>query len=176
MANNNRKLLAGSSFWTLNKNMAKYLKSNDAALLLAELCDIHDQHPKEEFIFRKQDYLMSSCNLSIYALRSSVKILHKENLIEVKRKGTPPLNYYKVIDSTVGDILISHSSSFEDQTPKDVESTSYKDAQNSSYKDPISAAYNNKQETNNQEEEPIGMNNMKREDNIEVFDTIFSDI
>ena len=143
------KLLAQSSFWTLNKIVARKLKSNDATLLLAELCDVHDQHPNKNYVFRKQEDLMESCNLTLYGLRNAVKLLSTEGLLEVKRCGTPPLNRYKVDDEKVYELLTSDFNSFKDTQQEDVDTVAISD-ENSSNEVPISIAYNNKQDNNKQ--------------------------
>jgi hypothetical protein len=110
-----RKLLAQSAYWTLNKHVAKALKSNDAALLIAELLDIHDQHPERDMVWRKQQQLMDSCNLTITGLRNAMNILKDKNLIYVEKKSNPAKNYYKVLEDNVDALLSSGKMSTSDQ-------------------------------------------------------------
>lgn len=143
------KLLAQSSYLILNRMVARKLKSNDAALLLAELAAIHDQHPENEFVFRKQDVLMESCNLTLYSLRNCVKLLKEKEILEIRRYGTPPMNWYRVNEQKMYDLLISDSDSYEDQQVKEM-NTASNTSDSDSYKDPNSIAYINNKSINNE--------------------------
>ena len=109
-----KKLLAKSAFWVVNKNIAKAVGSNDAALLLSELLDLHLQHPNDEMVFCQQSRLMENCNLSITGLRNSMKILFDLNLVYIEKRGVPAKNYYKVLENNV-EHLLSGSLSTSDQ-------------------------------------------------------------
>lgn len=141
------KLLAQSSFWTLNKHIAKKLGSNDAALLLAELSDIHDQHPDKEVVFRSQEKLMESCNLTVTGLRNAMKILFDAGLVGIEKIGLPATNHYKVYDDKVLEIL---SAGFL--------STSHQSSGSLSTRDQGDSSHINKQDNNNQYKETIGVN------------------
>ena len=102
-----RKLLAQSAFWVVNKHLAKALGSNDAAIVVAHLLDVHQMHPDKELVFCRQKDFMEYCNLSEYTLRKVLNMLEEKNIIYREReKGTmQPVVMYKVQEQEVVRLL-----------------------------------------------------------------------
>ena len=117
----NKQIITGTmlqgSFFSVNKVVAKYLKSNDAALLLSHLIYLQEHHFKGEEFYQQQERLMEECNLSLSALRISMKILSKEEIISVVKRGTPAKNYYTINFSAIGKIFnLSSAQDSEDKS------------------------------------------------------------
>jgi len=110
-----KKLLAQSAFWVVNKHLAKELQSNDAAIILAHLMDIHLMHPEKELVFRRVDDFVRDCNVTKFTLRKVLNMLEERGLIYREReKGTMhPVTKYKVFEDKVVDLLRSENASKE---------------------------------------------------------------
>ena len=161
-----KKLLAQSAFWILNKNVAKALKSNDAALLLAELLDLHVQHPDEDMVFCQQERLMENCNLTITGLRNAMKLLFDAGVVYIEKRGVPAKNYYKVLDEKVNELLSSGTLSTSDQPTNDnksEESISSSDTESYSTSEQESL-----EQINNQINIPIEKESIEKESSEEV--------
>lgn len=105
----NKQFITGTmlqgSFFSVNKVVAKYLKSNDAALLLSHLIYLQEHHFKGGEFYQQQEKLMEECNLSKSALRICMKILSDAGIVSIKKKGTPAKNYYTINFSVLEDIF-----------------------------------------------------------------------
>lgn len=102
--------LIQGAFFSVNKAVAKYLKSNDAALILSHLIYLQEHHFGGNEFYQQQERLMEECNVSLSVLRSSMKILSEGGMVSIKRKGTPAKNYYYINYSRIAEILDSSSS------------------------------------------------------------------
>ena len=92
-------LLSSTAFIVLNKELAKQVGIN-AAILLADLIS------KEEYFiangmtdgwfFNTENNIELDTTLNSYHQRTSLKILKDFKLIEVKRRGMPAKQYFKI--------------------------------------------------------------------------------
>jgi hypothetical protein len=97
-------LLSSTAFLILNKQLAQQVGLN-AAVLLADLIS------KEEYFisngmtdgwfFNTEDNIEKDTTLNPYLQRKCIKILKEKNFIEVKRKGIPAKQYFKINEEQV---------------------------------------------------------------------------
>jgi hypothetical protein len=105
-------LLSSTAFIVLNKELAKQVGIN-AAILLADLIS------KEEYFiangmtdgwfFNTENNIELDTTLNSYHQRTSLKILKDFKLIEVKRRGIPAKQYFKINENQVMQILTNLS-------------------------------------------------------------------
>jgi len=103
-----KQLLSSSAFIVLNKELAKKIGIN-AAVMLADLIS------KEEYFinngmtdgwfFNTEANIEQDTTLNPYMQRKCLKTLKSENLVEVKRKGIPAKQYFKINEQQVIQIL-----------------------------------------------------------------------
>ena len=101
-------LLSSTAFIVLNKNLAKQVGLKEA-VLLADLIS------KEEYFiangmtdgwfFNTEANIEKDTTLNSYHQRKCLKTLKNHNLIEVKRKGIPAKQYFKINEQQVLQIL-----------------------------------------------------------------------
>ena len=101
-------LLSSTAFIVLNKNLAKQVGLKEA-VLLADLIS------KEEYFiangmtdgwfFNTEANIEKDTTLNPYHQRKCIKTLKNHNLIEVKRKGIPAKQYFKINEEQVLQIL-----------------------------------------------------------------------
>ena len=101
-------LLSSTAFIVLNKNLAKQVGLKEA-VLLADLIS------KEEYFiangmtdgwfFNTEANIEKDTTLNPYHQRKCIKTLKEHNLIEVKRKGIPAKQYFKINEEQVLQIL-----------------------------------------------------------------------
>ena len=107
--------LHGQAHWIVNKSLATFLKSNDSAIILAELIFLRRQHPKVDMPFLQQDKLAERCNVSIHKLRTCLDILKNNKLVSIEKKGMPAKNHFKVnydeIITLMSKDIVAHKSS-----------------------------------------------------------------
>jgi hypothetical protein len=100
----NNTMMQGA-FFSVNKHLAKYLKSNDAALILSHFIYLQEHFFKGTEFYQQQERIMEECNITLAVLRSSMKLLTTKNLLSIKKKGTPAKNYYTINYSEISRIL-----------------------------------------------------------------------
>lgn len=110
-------LLGSTSFLILNKQLARQIGLK-AAILLADLIS------KEEYFiangmtdgwfFNTESNIEEDTTLNPYQQRICIKILKEKNLIEVKRKGVPAKQHFKINEEQVLQIL--NNLSFKNST------------------------------------------------------------
>jgi hypothetical protein len=88
--------LHSQAHWIVNKSMARFLESNDSAIILAELIFLKRQHPKVDMPFLQQDKLADRCNVSIHKLRTCLNNLRKHKLVDIVKRGMPAKNHFKI--------------------------------------------------------------------------------
>ena len=107
--------LHSQAHWKVNKAMARFLESNDSAIILSELIFLKRQHPKVDMPFLQQDKLADRCNVSIHKLRTCLDNLKKNNLITIEKKGMPAKNHFKInydqIITLMSNTTVDHQSS-----------------------------------------------------------------
>jgi len=101
-------LLSSTAFIVLNKNLAKQVGLKEA-VLLADLIS------KEEYFiangmtdgwfFNTEANIEKDTTINSYHQRKCLKTLKEHNLIEVKRKGIPAKQYFKINEQQVLQIL-----------------------------------------------------------------------
>lgn len=90
------KLLSQNAFWTVNKHLAKYLKSNDAALLVAHFLSLQEEVFGGNPFYQQQQRVLDELNMKLPTLRKIVKQLQSENLLVVDKRGLPAKHYYYI--------------------------------------------------------------------------------
>ena len=101
-------LLSSTAFLVLNKHLAQQIGLNEA-VLLADLVS------KEEYFiangmtdgwfFNTEANIEKDTTLNAYHQRKCIKTLKQLNLIEIKRKGIPAKQYFKINEEQVIQIL-----------------------------------------------------------------------
>lgn len=143
----NKQIITGTmlqgSFFSVNKVVAKYLKSNDAALLLSHLIYLQEHHFKGEEFYQQQERLMEECNLSLSSLRISMKILSERGIVSIRKKGTPAKNYYTINFLALEEIFnLSSAQDSEDKCSTQVNSLQCSEINNTSAQEIISPVLN----------------------------------
>lgn len=95
MNNTIKNTLSPGSFFMVNKVLAQYFKSNDAAVVISHLVFLDGLFEGREF-YQQQERLAKDCNVAIHTLRVIIKKLTQEGIITVVKKGLPAKNYYKL--------------------------------------------------------------------------------
>jgi hypothetical protein len=149
--------LAHGAFWMVNKRIAKILKSNDAALLLADLISRREffknllELDSEGGFFCLSEQLECDLNLTKEMRQQVTKLLESWGFLKIKKKGLPSKNYYYIQDSRILEILGDDKKSNDFQwAEKDTQYRAEKDTQYRAEKD---AANKNKENKNREERE-----------------------
>ena len=156
MSNIINSTISQNAFWMVNKKLARYLQSNDAALLLADLISRREffsgrnDLDEEGGFFTLSETLEEELNLTKEARQKLSKQLETVGFLLVKKKGLPSKNYYYVQDKEIVKVLGEDA-----KKPNDYQ-WAEKPAQ---YKAEISADYRAENNTANKNKE-----NKKREE------------
>jgi hypothetical protein len=101
-------LLSSTAFLVLNKQLARQIGLN-AAILLADLISKEEyfisRGMTDGWFFNTESNIEVDTTLNSYHQRKCIKILKKEGMIEVKRKGIPAKQYFKINEEQVLQIL-----------------------------------------------------------------------
>ena len=102
-------LLSSTAFIVLNKELARQIGLK-AAILLADLISkeqyfIDNGGITDGWFFNTEANIQADTTLNPYHQRKCIKTLKKHNLIEVKRKGIPAKQYFKINEEQVLQIL-----------------------------------------------------------------------
>jgi hypothetical protein len=103
--------LGQGAFWMVNKKLARYLQSNDAALLLADLISRRDyfearsELDTDEGFFALSDSIEEDLNLTKESRQKLTKQLEVVGFLKIKKKGLPSKNYYYIQDSKIVKVL-----------------------------------------------------------------------
>jgi hypothetical protein len=101
-------LLSSSAFLVLNKSIATRLGLN-SAILLADLISKEEyfiaKGMTDGWFFNTEANIELDTTLTAYQQRKSLKTLKKEGLIEVKRKGIPAKQFFKINEQQVVNFL-----------------------------------------------------------------------
>ena len=87
-------ILAGDGYIIFNKEFAKKY-GLEASVLLGAMCG-YQKGFRNEYFYREQSKILDDTTLTVYALRSSIKILQGLGIIEYEKRGMPAKYYYKV--------------------------------------------------------------------------------
>lgn len=104
MNNTVKNTLSTNSFFMVNKVIAQYFGSNDAAVVIAHLVFLDGLFEGREF-YQQQERLAKDCNVAVHTLRGIIKRLTQEGVITVVKKGLPAKNYYKLNVKVLEQIL-----------------------------------------------------------------------
>ena len=92
-------LLSSSAFIVLNKQLAKQVGLKEA-ILLADLISKEEyfisKGMTDGWFFNTEANIEEDTTLNSYHQRKCLRTLKKEGLIEVKRKGIPAKQYFKI--------------------------------------------------------------------------------
>ena len=118
----NKQIIIGTmvqgAFFSVNKKLAKYLGSNDAALILSHLIYLQEHFFQGKEFYQQQERIMEECNVSISALRIAMTLLKKKGLLSVAKKGVPAKNFYLISMDALAEALITPDTSLQlDKTP-----------------------------------------------------------
>jgi hypothetical protein len=118
----NKQIIIGTmvqgAFFSVNKKLAKYLGSNDAALILSHLIYLQEHFFQGKEFYQQQERIMEECNVSISALRIAMALLKKKGVLSVVKKGVPAKNFYLVTINAIAEILGTPDPSLQsDETP-----------------------------------------------------------
>ena len=101
-------LLSSTAFIVLNKQLARQVGLNEA-ILLADLISKEEyfitKGMTDGWFFNTEANIEKDTTLNSYHQRKCLKTLKKEGLIEVKRKGIPAKQYFKINSEQVLQIL-----------------------------------------------------------------------
>lgn len=103
--------LATISYWAVNKDLARHLKSNDAVVLLAELMYKHDYWEKRGKVDKNDGFFVTGSdlerdtNINKRQRLKFTKLLVASGLIVVRRKGVTARNWYSIQFSAIKAIL-----------------------------------------------------------------------
>jgi DNA-binding PadR family transcriptional regulator len=101
-------LLSSTAFIVLNKQLAKQVGLNEA-ILLADLISKEEyfiaKGMTDGWFFNTEANIEQDTTLNSYHQRKCLKTLKKAGLIEVKRKGIPAKQYFKINEEQVLQIL-----------------------------------------------------------------------
>ena len=110
-------LLSSTAFLVLNKQLAKQIGLK-AAVMLADLISKEEyfiaKGMTDGWFFNTESNIEEDTTLNSYHQRKCIKTLKKEGLIEVKRKGIPAKQYFKINEQQVLQIL--NNLSFKNST------------------------------------------------------------
>ena len=118
-----KKILGLSSFWIVNKSIAKHLGCNDSALLLSDLIDrsVYFENKgevKDGFFYYTSESIELNVNISYHKQKKCINILKKNGFIETKIISIPAKLHFKIIESKILNFL---NTSIEKNEKQDVE-------------------------------------------------------
>lgn len=100
--------LINSRNWiSYNRDLARKL-SVHGALVLSALCSYEKYKNNEEF-YMTYDTIKYYTVLSEYEIKQALKILSKNNVVSIEKKGMPAKNYYKLNEQEITNILLNAS-------------------------------------------------------------------
>jgi len=145
------------AFWMVNKKIAKLLKSNDAALLLADLLSRrdyfknHNELDSDGGFFVLSDQIEMDLNLSKEMRQQATKLLQTMNLVHIVKKGLPSKNFYYIQDSKILEMLGDDKKSNNFQWAE--KAAQYRDEKDAQYWAEKAASNKNKENKNREERE-----------------------
>lgn len=120
------KILSQSSFWMVNKSIAKYLKCNDSALLLSEFIDKYDFFKSKneltnDFFYYTSEMIENSVNISYHEQKKCIKNLKDVGFIDTKLMGVPAKLHFKIIENKILKFLNTGYEEIQIQDVKKIE-------------------------------------------------------
>jgi hypothetical protein len=80
----------------VNKHLAKYLKSNDAALLVSHFLSLQEEIFGGKPFYQQQSRIMDELNIKLPTLRKLVNLLEAKNLLTYEKVGMPAKHHYYI--------------------------------------------------------------------------------
>jgi uncharacterized phage protein (TIGR02220 family) len=103
-------IIAGNSYWIINKNLAKKV-GLDAALLLSDLAQAqlywNEKLNREDYFYKVESDIEEDTTLSSHKQRKARTILSKAGILKVKRKGVPAKIFYFIDESCIKNLLLN---------------------------------------------------------------------
>lgn len=103
-------LLAGDNFITYNKVVARAY-GVQSAILLGALCSYQNSFKNQEF-YKEQWKISEDTCLSVYEIQQALKVLKSNGIVEIKKRGLPAVNYYRVVEVKLSKILTTCDEEF----------------------------------------------------------------
>lgn len=100
------KILGLSSFWIVNKAIAKHLKCNDSALLLSDLVDRFNYFQgkgevKDGYFYYTSESIENNINITYHKQKKCIQILKKNGFIDTKVYGIPAKLHFKINENKI---------------------------------------------------------------------------
>lgn len=103
-------IIAGNSYWIINKNLAKKV-GLDAALLLSDLAQAqlywNEKLNREDYFYKVESDIEEDTTLSSHKQRKARTILSKAGILKVKRRGVPAKIFYFIDESCIKNLLLN---------------------------------------------------------------------
>jgi len=106
-----KNVLSSTNFWLINKSVHLAL-GGDVALLLSDLSyrqdywETRNKLTEDGFFFIERSILKKDTLLSETKQWKASKVLIDLGVLEVKRRGIPPKNYYRIDNQKVNDLVV----------------------------------------------------------------------
>lgn len=91
-----KNVLTQSAFWMVNKHLAKYLESNDAALVVSHFLSLQEEVFNGKPFYQQQSRILEELNIKLPTLRKIITLLEAKNLLTYDKKGMPAKHYYYI--------------------------------------------------------------------------------
>jgi hypothetical protein len=100
-----KSILASSSFFIINKNLL-YFVGLDASIVLSDLVQKRAYFKQTHqlnggFFYNTSESISCSTSLSYYQIKQALSILQRNDFVEVKLKGIPAKNHFKIFDDKI---------------------------------------------------------------------------
>jgi uncharacterized phage protein (TIGR02220 family) len=103
-------IIAGNSYWIINKNLAKKV-GLDAALLLSDLAQAqlywNEKLNREDYFYKVESDIEEDTTLSSHKQRKARATLSKAGILKVKRRGVPAKIFYFIDESCIKNLLLN---------------------------------------------------------------------
>lgn len=78
----------------VNKHLAKYLGSNDAALLVSHFLSLQEEVFGGKPFYQQQERILQELNIKLPTLRKLITLLEAKKLLTYDKKGMPAKHHY----------------------------------------------------------------------------------
>jgi len=100
-----KNVLTQSAFWMVNKHLAKYLGSNDAALLVSHFLSLQEEVFGGKPFYQQQSRIMEELNIKLPTLRKLITLLEAKNILVYEKKGMPAKHHYYINTQELSNIV-----------------------------------------------------------------------
>lgn len=128
-------IIGSDAHWQVNKKIAIHFKSNDTALLLADLIskqtyfEIKEQLTPTGFFFNTIEDIEYSTNITRHGQNQAIKQLTDVGFISTERKGMPAKRFFKVNKEVVVAFLLNEINSQPKISNQECENSAIKSAE-----------------------------------------------